>query len=315
MKFKSVFLLVTFVATCSSLSYAQNSCKQPNKDENIATLIFSKAEQTQALGNFLQKYCYSPDSFHPLGMEIPSFYSSTLEQLKIFMDRDPILLSRKNKWNQDMLSQVMIDNFLLRPLEADELAVLRQDLSKYGYKETPYVGISESSRRQILDYILPSINLNSIKDRDLFGMNSLAYSVITVEPKVFAKINPTTASLFMQLNWGVTPVHLFFAPHYRENLSPADLSQLNDLLLKKAPPSTLGALGAYRPKSLTYYDFAEIMKEYNPDLYDKIKSSKGFKVSEKYKNPEEAKKMKEELLKDVDFKIIFASKKDIIDGK
>lgn len=297
------------LATTASYAACNTS---PNDKELINMLILSKAEQFDSLNKYFNEYCYYPDRFKEKNLEIPTYFANSVKSFKIFESRDTDVYQRKNRFGLDMLGYALISDFLIRPLVQDEKEVFDKTVAELKINPVPFTGITPKNREELINYVAPKYVGQTYFKRDIFDLNPVYYSVITNNPKVLKLLAPSSTALVTTNKSQVSPVHYFFAPHYKDSttVNDNDMREINDYLLTKINTQTIDRLAFYGPKTITFFELAEVMKEYNMDLYNKLKTSKNFRVRPQILNPNYQEVLKKDILMILDFKNTISREKE-----
>lgn len=286
-------LIISLSIMLPVFSVYANCDSNLNKKELTNISILSKSEQFGELDKYLNRYCYLPEKFKEIGQETPNFYSNSVSSFKIFESRDQDIYQRKSKFGQDMLGYSMISNFLIRPLQPDEVEIFNNTQKELKFTPVKYNGIDAKNKTELINYVMPRYVGQTYTKKDVFDLSPVYYSVITNNPKVFKSLSPSLTALITTNKSQIAPIHQFFGPLYPDG--SRDITELNDLLLSKINLQTIDKLAFYNPKTITFFELAEIMKDYNMDLYNKLKASKNFRVRPEIMNP----KLQEVFRKDI----------------
>lgn len=293
-------------------AYAQNNCIEPDLSNKKAITVLAKGTQVAALSHVLSKYCYNINSYQNQGMEIPTFYSTSISQFKILNPKDREFLKVKTVYGQNIVSEVLLAKLIFKPLDSGESKFMAETLKGIKVAESPYVSPSQEYVDYIINNYKSDLSTLSVRDKDYFGENIISYSIIGVSPTVLKNLSFSPTLLFVNNNYSVAPIHYLFAPHYTLN-NDQYLPELNDFILSKVNMSTLPKLGQFKTESLSFFEYAYIMREYNPDLYAKLETRIKSRMRYKFLDDKFANKVKEKILKTADFKVLFDHQKGLFD--
>lgn len=300
-------LLFPLLLLVPSISFSQEKCKVLTEVQYKQIYSLAGASQNTALRKYLKDYCFDPAFISSKNLDNIAFYIYDLDLLNEYSKIDKNFYSTKNRLNRNLLSNVMISHLFPAPMSGAEYEkkriVMADGLKQYSLKEEPYKKLTLDSYNSIIDLYTKNIPTNILLEDDVVSLNSLDYSIITVNPRVFQKINPNFITLIKPDSYSNPPIYYFFAPKYPFEKSDSDNEKLNNLLMSKVNQQTIGKLVKYKRFGLSFYEFAEIMKDNNLDLYNKLKNSPNFMVRDHFKDPKIQEDIRSKINEELDLKV------------
>jgi len=283
---KSILYLIFVGLFTSNTVFAQN-CKQFDLDTWVDLLALTKLEQNEKVKDILNTYCYAPPA-SKRKMNEPFWFSKNIETLKMFEQKQPKIYQSLNNYNQDLLSAKLIEPLLYQPYTSEQIQIniFEKTIKKYNVaKETINdKAASGAKREEILNYLTTQYIKNNKLTKDVFNKNVLGYAIYMSEPKVLQSLldsNNFNKHLFFKGSDTISSIHLAFAQH--DASIPQDkIKQVNDIIVANIDKKHLPLLSI---RALNFAQFVELMKDNNPDLYEKLNKKFNFNVSLSNTNP------------------------------
>ena len=273
-------LLSLLLLTTAQLGFSACIPAQDIEYQNLSLLLVAKNDNE--LNNLVYKYCFDTKK---IGNRIPNI--KTLSAVKIFEKYNENMFNTSiNGVNQDMFSMFLynsIYNNKTRDISAaDKEIIVKLYHTRFPDDKRSLDNVRETAseklknQTEILDYLANKIKSRSMMHKDVFGNNSLAYVILTNSPQYFEESLGLTKNLNLSLvsrnKENYNNLYLMFNPR----LKGKDVSKLNDKVISGITPIMTSFS---RFNSITYFYFAELMKENNPDFFNKLKSK--FKFNNK----------------------------------
>lgn len=276
---KKIILSVILASAFSSTTFAQTpSCKEPSKDDNLALLIFSKSQQNQGINTLLNAFCYKTEFFESNKFLPPYFFAKDLQTLKLYQEKGVKINSGTSPYGQDLLSYILINHVLYEKNDEEQKELLTKSAKRFNLKVEKYDDspISGTNRESVLKYLSENYN-RALAPKDIFSNTAVSYAILTLEPQVLQNIikDSPTLSLLRKNKYGISPVHLAFATKYPQDKSVVQKNnaEINDMIVKNIELKHIGSLTI---NNVQFFDFVELMKENNIDLYEKLKKKFKF---------------------------------------
>lgn len=211
----------------------------------------------------------------------------TTEQLQLIekYNRGLHLEGYKLELSQDLFSSTLMSEIFPKSaqVEAKEEQETETMLNNAGNKGQLNYSWRQTGedKTKLLNY-LGQKNLENVSfNKDVIGNSVLVYIILANRPEL---IRYSYTGLGDKKIWtkennsGFYPIHFIFSPLLRTK----NVSELNDKILKEVPVSYLlnaPQLKLGTGKSYDFFQFAELMKENNPDFYKKLKEKYKFEVT------------------------------------
>lgn len=283
----------------------------------IYKMISGAARGTQydTLKFILDNYCYDSTYFkntETLGVNKgglnPAFWQSEYRTFRLFAREDPNIYTDLNRLDMPLISSVLLSKFLIKKMDtvndAGKLIFLDQATTFANKPISPFVFYSYKEYQLILADVLNGTKRPLFFHYDKIQGNSLVYALITNSSYAFNFIAPTSKELALKNNTNVKIAHYLFSPIYEVG-NPASREYLSIYLSKEEfSLRNINTLYYYDPLSISFYEYAEIMKEYNPELYKSLSERSDFKIREYFKNTENTSNLKESILEKIRFENI-----------
>lgn len=297
-KIVSFFIVLLNLLIIKS-SFASNmnciTTKQSDYDKiSLLTLI----ENNKQLDNILSSYCIDYETiFNKINLPM------TLDNFKVFEKNNANIFNIKDKvTSNNLLSKFLIAyNFDSKYFIEDSILKFNEEQKKnlyYFYKSyfpedkrnmkelEFYIKNKKQEKEDIINYIASKISIKNLLMRDNIGNTSLSYVIITNNFKILdktfvSKIYENTILTQKNLE-GYNSLHFMFSP----NLKNKNTIELNKKIIDVLTEKNIKMSDF---PSLTYFEYAEIMKENNIDFYNKIKEKFKFTINNSNKNAEKIK--------------------------
>lgn len=267
------------------------ACLQATEEQYQNTsvlLIINKKE----LETYLPKYCIDLKKLtNTLGN------ARDLETFKILEKYNPDIFTINNSLGQDLLSNLLIKYTAkeVEPTEKEKREIFKIYKTRFPEDKRTYEEIAnypdslkEKNRDEVLAYISTKLKSKTFLQKDTIGNNTLSYIILSNRVNLIDNIEKTTPNLkalLIQRNLdNYNNLHLMFSPI----LKGKDTTKLNDKILSLMNNQSI-IISSF--PSIGFAEFAELMKENNPDFYNKVKDK--FKLNPKsnlIKNQEESKR-------------------------
>lgn len=185
---------------------------------------------------------------------------------------------------KDILKQKNPQQFIEDDKEIQSFLMKNIPVNNFNYQFKP----TSLDNNKLLNYVGKKYNEDYSFFEDNYGYSALVYIVAANRPDL---INYVYKDYDSKKTWitptksKFTPLHFLFSPL----LKGKDVSQLNDKVLKDVPVSYLINVPQLRLMDSRIYDFfqfAELMKDNNPDFYRKLKARYKFEIQSVYDTPE-----------------------------
>lgn len=295
----------------AALAYSSfsSACIPPTAKDYNALNSATSLDRIALVHSLTQKYCYDLNHIvlTPIAANHPIFSAATPDILQLYLKATSNISQYTDEsFHLDILSKTLVFPFSLysniTPSQRKEVLSLLQQYDPQAalswfknphqnFDHTPEKSLTQeslSNNRSMVTILLPFYKNVFTLPLDDFGNNAFTYSILThnyaaasqlARREIFTRRNVEQYSIF----------HLAFAPH-SSNALPNDVQKTNDLLMqyfkntpvnslnyidfKKTPVNALGYINkSSKIYAIPFLTFIGIMKENNPDLYNKIYAS------------------------------------------
>lgn len=285
----SILILSFFVALNASAT-----CVTATEEEYKALDISVITDNTNLRNSLTEKYCFNPPQFYkevskPQGKLFQGVFKSRyIDDLKIFYPKEtPISTFGEGNYARDLLS-FAVSAYHLPRINESEAKGVEKYLPKGEKINLNPKPLTIKEHDELMAYIVKAYNTEGYTFTSKFdGNNMFHYVILANNHKVFYELTNSISyrNLYLYKNnhLGVTPMHLAFSKKmpYEGSVEKEDTAALNTLLIN--------LLSKERVKFITYveigtpllnfFEFAEIMKDENPDFYKKLKEKFNFNVN------------------------------------
>lgn len=309
----SLTLLFTFNAVSACI---------PAAEEQYAVLDISVVTGHTALRDRLaQKYCLNSPQFYqdvskPQGKLFQGvFKSRSPNDLKIFYPPGTsISFFGEGNYSRDLLS-FAVSSYHLPRIDEENANIARKYLLKGEKLNFNFKPLTVKDHDNLMSYIVKSYNKENYTFVNKWDKNNmLHYVILANNPKVLHELtdNSRHSYLYEKNAQGVTPLHLIFSKKrpYHLSTQKTDTIKLNDILIRLMSKEQINLISYVEINTprLNYFEFAEIMKDENPDFYKKLKEKFNFKVNI---SNEKIKQLKPILTKSLVLQNVIDSYKDL----
>lgn len=199
----------------------------------------------------------------------------------------------KGNGNVDWLSNLLLKDILKQKnpeKNLEEEKEIQSFLSnnipsnKFNYQFKPTL----SDTNKLLNYVGKKYNQDYTFLDDNYGYSALIYIIVDNRPDLINYVYKDYDSKKLwitQTKSKFSPIHFLFSPL----LKGKDVAQMNDRVLKDVPVSYLINVPQLRlidNRMYDFFQFAELMKDNNPDFYKKLKAKYKFETQSVYDTPE-----------------------------
>lgn len=267
------------------------ACLQATEEQyqNTSVLLLGNKKE---LETYLPKYCIDLK-------KLTNNLSNTrdLETFKILETYNPDIFGITNNLGQDLLSNFLIKYTTkeVEPTEKEKRDIYNIYKTRFPEDKRTFEEIvsypdslKEKNRDEILSYISTKIKPKTFLQKDSIGNNTLSYIILSNKVNLINNVEktiPNLKALLIQRNKdNYNNLHLMFSPILKDK----NTTQLNDKIISLMNNQTI-IMSSF--PSIGYAEYAELMKENNPDFYKKIKEK--FKLNPQtniIKNVEESKR-------------------------
>jgi hypothetical protein len=267
----------------------------PAVEEQYAVLDMAVITGNVKLRNSLtEKYCFNSPQFykevskpqHKLFQGV--FKSRSVEDLKIyFPEGSSISVFGEGNYARDLLS-FAVSAYHSPRMNEKEVRLADKYLAPGEKINVTPEKLTTKEHDELMSYIVKAYNKEGYTFTNTSDRNNMFHYVIVANnPKVLNELTDNNSYrnlyLYKKSLSGLTPLHFAFAKKmpYDEATQKTDTPLMNNLLLNfvtKERVQLLTYLGTGGP-ALSYFEFAEIMKDENPDFYKKLQAKFNFKVN------------------------------------
>lgn len=276
-------LLLLSLITISTISNASISCAKNQEDNMILFVGSLRYNNLEVEKELLKNKCVvnlsSKDNYILEDV-------NTVEALDIILKNNKafILNDARMDLNRDFFSDLLLRE--VNKVEREKIfkkedPEIRQRISKVDVNNLLNKSWkpSEEDYNKLLNFVGSSYYNNSTNLKDNKGEYAINYVILANKPELI-KYSYTVftgkKAWTIKNNNGFSALHFMFSP----SLKNKDVKKLNDLMLKEVPVSYLinTNLLLGTGKTFDYFQFAELMKNNNPDLYQKLKNMYKFEI-------------------------------------
>lgn len=277
-KLLSISLLALSGIFSTNVAFAQ--C---GKNDTILFLGSLRYNNVVMAESFLKNNCVSWDE---KTKKMTFKQIKTVDEIKLIekYNRGLNLESFKGEHSKDLLSSMLYESIyprtenILAEEEKETQALLNKaganNKFNYNWRQTT------DDKDKLLDYLAKK-NVENVKvNLDVVGNSVLNYMILANKPNL---IKYSYTALGDKKIWikpnsdGFFAIHFLFSPLLKNK----NVATLNDVALKEIPVAYLlnaGQLKLGTGKTYDFFQYAELMKENNPDLYKKLKDKYQFEV-------------------------------------
>lgn len=292
MKLRAISLSLLLAFT--GLSYAQNKpitnyqLPKSNQCQQKSSLITD--DQARDIGvalitnnilllqHFISTYCLDSNSYSQNEEFNPIYLARSNDALKYLLATGIQPFSKLNDETKiDMLTFFMLEdevnkhfldtsgNFINSKLKELEIKLKIPNLNK----NVPHISAEE--RRKIIATLLSEYKRNDYFHRDSLGNSISVYAIMASEPEILGKsltLSPNLA-LFQKNKDGLSLFQIAMLPKHLTHLDSNKLKQkaINDFIVSNLNDKNIGMV---RYEDLNYIDFASLLKDNNPELYQAL---------------------------------------------
>ena len=286
--------LILILSLTSALNVSANCI--PAVEDQYKVLDMAVITGNIALKNSLtNKYCFNPPQFYKEVSKPQNklfqgvFKSRSIDDLKIFYPPGTSISAfGEGNYSRDLLSFAV--SAYHAPRMNDQEAKLAETYLPKGEKlNIKPQKLTTKEHDELMSYIVKSYNKEGYTFTNTADRNNMFHYVIYANNhKVLHELvngnSYRNLYLYKKSLASLTPFHFAFSNKrpYNEETQKVDTPEMNTLLIsliKKERISLLNYnLGKDLP-TLTFFEFAEIMKDENSDFYKKLQNKFKFKVN------------------------------------
>ena len=253
------------------------------KDYNVLNFAVL-SDDLSVVSSLLKSYCYNINLYKNASKLPPFFLSKNLEMLKLFENKKTDLLSFKEKsTGMDYFSFMLIHHTREEKLDKKEEKASIDLIKTYVPSDKSYSlepNISIENQNKIIKYLAEVQKKSYVQNKDMYGNSALNYAILTGRYDLLSDLIGSSSNnikLFIKNKDSIAPIHLAFAMNHIADKNPEVKKEMmertNDQIIKMLDKNKI-VLANF--KELSLFDFAEMMKDNNPDLYNKLKLKFNF---------------------------------------
>lgn len=267
----------------------------PAVEEQYTVLSLAVITGNVALRNSLvEKYCLNFPQFYKessksRGSLVQAVKARSIEDLKVYYLLDTsISLFSEGSYEKDLLSYA-VSPYHQVFINEEEIKLGEKYLAKGEKINAKPKKLTKKEHDELMSYIVKAYNKEGYTFTDTSDRsNMLHYVIYANNPKVLNNLMSDNSyrSLYLYKKniTGLTPIHFAFAKKnpYHEEAQEIDTPEMNDFLIRMIPKERVQLLTYNAGKNfpaLTFFEFAELMKDENPDFYKKLKNKFNFSVN------------------------------------
>lgn len=263
---------------------AFSQCITPTQKDFVKLSLSIVYQNNTSLYEILNKKCIDftyTQNWSDIGwVDSPLMSSNNFNQFKQILETTKYSNDKLNtQYSQIFTKQnLLVSRMILGSLSNKKLASIKKDIESF-QKDFPevkgsYTDFNAEENKKIIIYLANIYSQSFTTFFDKFNNSPLSYAILTnnseIFNKTFSQVDGTNALFRINKN-GITPMHLLFS----SDLKNKDVSKLNDIVLSKINLQNLLYLNF---KNVDYFQYIEIFKNNNPDLYKKLKQKLKFSV-------------------------------------
>lgn len=284
--------VLAIVCLFGNNSYAA-MCRQPQQMDYQALMLATSVNKIETVKNLLGTYCYNFDFYKQNNLVPPFFLAHNVEMVKLFQSYHIDIIGYQDKLTDlDYLSSLLIEPINTTTPTSKEQDEFFSLLQKYDPTVTRKMlvnsqNITLEERKALLGYVAGLYKEGYVQKKDIFNNTALSYVILTGEDSLVNSTmgSTTTLPLFRKNKEGFAPIHLLFNAHYlgstNEKVKLEHIEKLNDEIIQILDNSKVNLLNF---RDMSFFEFAEMMKDGNPDFYNKLKAKFKFTVKDNPKN-------------------------------
>jgi hypothetical protein len=286
---KNLLVILIFYALIN-ISYAQQILCGKTEEDNYTLLVGSIRYNNLNIEKSILQKCFKKIKLNDFFI-LEDIY--TKEALEILLNSDKTLnLNDLKSNNRDFFSTLLLrdikknEKLAQYKVENNEIIDKINSVDKYNLINKKWMSNDEDYKK-LLEFVANQYYSNLTIPKDSSNKSAIYYVILANKPNLlqysYTLLNGKKSWILKDGN-GLSPIHYMFSPL----LKGKNVSELNDKMLKDTPTSYLinTILNLDIDKSYDYFQFAELMKENNPDLYAKLKSKYKFEIKNLNKNKE-----------------------------
>jgi len=293
---QKIIISLSLLFGLSSFSQANTNCI-PMKEKDIEALItFIEIANHNLIKSSLDKFCYDQTQINKNDDNQPYMFSKSLADLKLFQAKNIDIFKYKSLISQDILSFYLLAKHTQVTDHESVIDGVKEVNKNFNlnipYSPQPQKQLSSQDRTEILNYLSDSYlkDQSLLLTSDTFGNSPLHYSVLTLESTIFNKIMTSSnfKNLLVKNKTGFTPIHFLFlkkSPFNDSVDTKKSLMNINRFIMDNFKSYQTISLKIKKNENflllteLTFFDFIELMKENNLELYNHFKNKSSFKIS------------------------------------
>lgn len=273
MKKLSLLLLLLFGI---QQSYAQ--CTQDEKSYEKYSLIINYKDNVKLPQFECIDLLYSKNWDAIKWKESPLMMSQSFDQFRY-------LVRNINDWDlntkiaqKDLGENILVVRMLMPYVNAQKRKELKNDAEqvKQNYPDISgkFNEFNDEDNKKIIKFLAEKYNKGHNDFVDKFDHTPLSYAVLTNNVDIINKLTPVrslSSIVFEKDIYGLTVLHLLFS----SELKGKDTRLLNDYILNNIETRKIIHV---QWNGIDYFQFAEVMKDNNPDLYKKLNKLFSFSI-------------------------------------
>ena len=290
MKNKLSLLILSLAAVLN----ASAACIPAAEEQYMAVDVAIITGNISLRNSLTEKYCFNHPKFYKEVSKVQGklfqgvFKSRYVDDLKIFYPTGtPISVFSEGNYARDLLSFAVSAYHMPRINEA-EAKIVEKYLPKGEKLNLNPKPLTTKEHDELMSYIVKAYNREGYTFTNKSdGNNMFHYVILANNPKVLYELtnNVIYRNLYLyKKNFsGVTPIHLAFSKKrpYNEATQKEDTPALNSVLINLLTKERVKFVSYVEIGTplLNFFEFAEIMKDENPDFYKKLKEKFNFNVN------------------------------------
>ncbi len=271
--FKYKKSIIASLVLVSSMAFAQEQakCNQPEIIDYKKLMIQLITQNTKNQEILLKNFCYGLNNFRNPNLDNPIFYTQSKETLDVFEKNgiDYSLIRSKNH-SLDLFSYAIV--MKERYKDKKYLDMIEKEINK-SYKiifptgkDVLTLKPTEEVEKAYFDKLAEKYKSKYAISRDIYGNSLVSYVILGNLPQYIESSFSAYGSkviLFQKNKDGYSPLHLMFSKKFKTE----KVEELNNKILSLITERDLMKL---KYKNLSYLEYANLLKENNPDFYKKL---------------------------------------------
>ena len=275
----------------------------PSPNDYLALDAATALDQPNLVDKLFSTYCYDANriDYTALGKEAPIFFTTSPAMLSYYIRKSRDITDFKTQHTQlDILSKLLVQpyttyqeatpsekrdiiNFLKKYSPDANLTWFNSDFQTIENPKDRYKKPSVLANNQAMIKVLLPIYVKKLTfPQDFKGNDALTYAVLTNNYEVVQTLSNDNTIFYRRNKDGFSLFHLAFAKHKfagDPKVGEENLKRINDIIVKNYKSNYAQYLNI---QNVPFYNFIEIMKDNNPDLYIKLKNKVKFDNNENF---------------------------------